>query len=83
MAAVVRREQFANAVLGLRMAQSLADDALVVYYTTARSDEGVATYHLAELERSCDRMERRIAAFRMELEAQRSRVAPIPDEVRL
>lgn len=66
---IERRDQFIDAVLGLRAAQNLADDALIVYHSHPFSE-----YHLASLERTCDRVEQRIAAFRLELQAQRSRV---------
>lgn len=75
MAKIVKREQFVNAVLRLRAAQGLADDALIVHHSQPLSE-----YHLAELERCCDQIEGRIAAFRLELQAQRSRVES-PDEV--
>lgn len=72
MAKIVRREQFIDAVLRLRAAQRLADEAVIVYYTHT-----VDGFHLDQLERVCDEIESRIAAFRLELQAQRSRVEPL------
>lgn len=69
---VENRVQFANAVLGLRGAQELADNALVLYWVTGERE--VPGFHLSRVEQRCDRVEQLIAAFRLELQAQRSRV---------
>lgn len=81
MSAIVRREQFIDALLGLRSAaSSMSDDAHATYWVDSGA-EFVGDFHLRMLEDRCDQVEQRIAAFRLELQAQRSRVRPAPIDV--
>jgi hypothetical protein len=73
MATIERRKQFLTALLRLRHAQALADDALILYW--ANITGAVDKYHLAEVERRCDETEQAIVGFRLELQAQRSRIS--------
>jgi hypothetical protein len=71
MATIERRQQFVTALLSLRHAQALADNALILYWANITGP--VDEYHLAEVERRCDEIEQAIVRFRLELQAQRSR----------